>query len=199
MARTATSDREGVEARARILAAAHEVFASRGFRAATLDAIARRAGLSRAGVLHHFTNKQALLVALLDARDAELHLAENQHRRDTANELLIFMQGSMQHILDGRDLVRLAHMLTAEAADADHPAHEWLVARSRRLRASMATAFQASFDRGELRGGVDPKVLAALCLGCIEGLEAQWLADPGEVNVAEGMALFETLVRSALA
>lgn len=199
MARTSTSLSEGADARERILRASHDVFASRGYRAATLDAIAGKAGLSRAGVLHHFANKQALLVALLDARDAELDLAESQHRDDTASELMIFMQGSMRRILDGRDLVRLAHMLTAEAADADHPAHEWLVARSRRLRASMAAAFEGSFQRGELRRGADPRVLAALCLGCIEGLEAQWLADPGEVDVAEGMALFESLVRSALA
>ena len=63
-------------ARQRILQAAVEVMASRGYRAASIDAVARSAGLTKAGVLHHFPNKEAILLALLDARDKELHILE---------------------------------------------------------------------------------------------------------------------------
>jgi AcrR family transcriptional regulator len=197
MAKTLTSHREGSEARAKILAAAHDVFAATGFRGSTLDAVAKRAGMSRAGVLHHFANKQAILIALLDARDLDLNT--NRLPDDSATELLSSMRESIRAILDGRDLVKLAHMLTAEAAEADHPAHDWLVQRSRRIRASMAAAFEASFARGELSRSADSAALAALCLGAIEGLEAQWLADPDEVDVEAGITLLESLIRSALA
>ena len=74
MARTRTSERERAQTRARILGAASSVFTERGYRGATLDAIARAAELSRAGLLHHFASKEELLLALLDARDAELGL-----------------------------------------------------------------------------------------------------------------------------
>jgi AcrR family transcriptional regulator len=197
MAKTLTSDREGSEARAKILAAAHDVFAATGFRGSTLDAVAKRAGMSRAGVLHHFANKQAILIALLDARDNDLNT--DRLPDDSATELLSSMRVSIRAILDGRDLVKLAHMLTAEASEADHPAHDWLVQRSRRIRSSMTAAFEASFERGELKRSADPAVLAALCLGAIEGLEAQWLADPGEVDVEAGITLLESLIRGALA
>lgn len=199
MARTLTSDREGADARERILRAALEVFGARGFRAAPLDAVARSAGMSRAGVLHHFENKQALLLALLDARDEELALQESRASTETAGDLMQSMHVTVRTILENRPLVQLAHTLTAEAADAEHPAHDWLVRRSRRLRASMASAFEASFARGELRATADPHMLASLCLAAIEGLEAQWLADPDEVDVATTWELFERVLRDALA
>jgi AcrR family transcriptional regulator len=202
MAHTRASAREGAEARERILRAAHAQFAARGFRGATLDAIATDARMSRAGVLHHFDSKQALLLALLDARDEELGLLSSpvsQWRHDSATGLLASMRTTIHEVLAGRDLVRLAHTLTAEAAEPDHPAHDWLVQRSRRLRAMMAAAFEASFARGELAPEADSRTLAALCLATVEGLEAQWLADPDEVDLAQGVALLESLIRSALA
>ncbi|MDQ1053011.1 AcrR family transcriptional regulator [Arthrobacter sp. SORGH_AS 212] len=40
-----------------------------GERAATLDAVARKAGVSKGGLLYHFPNKEALIQALLDQLD----------------------------------------------------------------------------------------------------------------------------------
>ncbi|GHF32061.1 AcrR family transcriptional regulator [Amycolatopsis bartoniae] len=198
MARTHSSLSDGEFARRRILDAAHAVFAARGFRAATVDAIARRSELSRAGVLHHFANKQAILTALLDERDAELALDEDAVA-DSVATLIAGVRARLRRILGQRDLILLAHALRAEAVDPEHPAHDWLVRRSRRLRAAMTTALEASAARGELRSDVDPRLLAALLLAVIEGLEMQWLEDPGEIDVEAGVALFDELLRGSIA
>jgi TetR/AcrR family transcriptional regulator len=50
-----------------ILDAALEVFSARGFRGATIDAIAEKAGLSKPNLLYYFASKQAIYVALLEA------------------------------------------------------------------------------------------------------------------------------------
>lgn len=50
---------------AAILDAALEVFSQAGFRGATLDAIARTAGLSKPNLLYYFASKEAIHVALL--------------------------------------------------------------------------------------------------------------------------------------
>src|SRR5689334_3100833 len=55
--------------RADILAAALEVFAERGYRAASLAAVAERVGLTQQGVLHYFPTKDALLIEVLRLRD----------------------------------------------------------------------------------------------------------------------------------
>src|SRR5215469_12534829 len=51
-----------------ILEAALAEFTERGFEAARMEDIARRAGLSKAGVYLYFPSKDALLKALIDAR-----------------------------------------------------------------------------------------------------------------------------------
>ncbi|MCP3968865.1 MAG: TetR family transcriptional regulator [Rhodobacteraceae bacterium] len=52
---------------AAILEAALEVFSAHGFRGATLDQIARAAGLSKPNLLYYFASKEAIHVALLGA------------------------------------------------------------------------------------------------------------------------------------
>jgi TetR/AcrR family transcriptional regulator len=52
--------------RALIQEAALEVFADRGFRGATLDGIARAAGLSKPNLLYYFAGKEAVYRALLE-------------------------------------------------------------------------------------------------------------------------------------
>lgn len=51
--------------RNRILGAAEQAFASQGFHGASLNSIARAAGLSNPGLIHHFPTKAALYLAVL--------------------------------------------------------------------------------------------------------------------------------------
>ncbi|MCB1331269.1 MAG: TetR family transcriptional regulator, partial [Maritimibacter sp.] len=51
--------------RATILEAALDVFSQHGFRGATLDQIAKAAGLSKPNVLYYFPSKEAIHGALL--------------------------------------------------------------------------------------------------------------------------------------
>jgi len=52
--------------RARLLEAARDVFVTTGYRGATLDSIAARAGFTKGAVYWHFPNKQALFLALVE-------------------------------------------------------------------------------------------------------------------------------------
>lgn len=61
--------------RARLLAAAAEVFAEHGFGGASLDAIATRAGYTRGAVYSNFADKAEILIALID-REAEAFRTE---------------------------------------------------------------------------------------------------------------------------
>jgi len=61
---------DGLANRERLLAAAREVFAERGLEA-TLDDVARHAGLGVGTAYRHFPNKQALAHGLFDDRFAE--------------------------------------------------------------------------------------------------------------------------------
>ncbi|WP_425453404.1 TetR/AcrR family transcriptional regulator [Thermomonospora umbrina] len=69
------------ENRAKILAAAREEFAERGFREAKIDRIAERAGLTRGAVYSNFPGKRGLYFAVL------LDLAERAPRRPPPDDV----------------------------------------------------------------------------------------------------------------
>ena len=72
----ASSPAEGREsARDRILAAAMAVARESGASRLSLDAIARRAGVSKGGLLYHFPKKDALMRALVERHLAEIEAA----------------------------------------------------------------------------------------------------------------------------
>lgn len=193
MARTRTSERERDETRARILVEAYAVFAERGYRGSSIDAIARAAGLTRQGVLHHFASKQALLLALLDERDHELGNMP-EPGEESAARMLGTARAMTSAILAQRELVALAHALSAEAAGEEHPAHLWLTRRYDRLRAALSDAFEVSFARGELSRRIEPGIVAALLLAATEGLEAQWLAQPEAVDVEASITQLHAMI-----
>jgi AcrR family transcriptional regulator len=60
---------KGEDRKQRILVVAHRLLSRNGWRNTTLAQIAREAGVTPAGLLHHFESKEQLLHAVLDARD----------------------------------------------------------------------------------------------------------------------------------
>lgn len=67
-------------ARERVLDAFAELLIEHGERAATLDAVASSAGVSKGGLLYHFGSKDALIAGLLDRLD-ELDRADMERMR----------------------------------------------------------------------------------------------------------------------
>lgn len=164
--------------RERILAAAKQVFAARGFRGGSLNDVAVLAGYTRAGLLHHFPSKESMLLALLEDRDSRLFDLEPQEREEGIRELLHRLTETTDIILRDRELVQLAHVLTAEASGSEHPARDWVARRQEFIRGLLTRAVTRSIERGEIDPDVDAANLAAVIFGMFEGLEAQWLLDP---------------------
>src|SRR5713226_7690587 len=63
-----TRDEKKARTRERLLDAAADVFARRGFHAASLDEVADEAGLTKGAVYSNFTSKDDLIVALIETR-----------------------------------------------------------------------------------------------------------------------------------
>lgn len=168
--------------------------AARGYRGASLAAIAQAAGLTKPGILHHFPSKEAILLALLDQRDAELNLAVSPDADAETSIPAGWKKSPVEDILRNPDLVMLHHLLTAEGASPEHPAHDWLVRRYRFMRTVTRQTLAESERRGELAPGHDLDRLATVHLAVIEGLEAQWLAEPDSVDVEGCLSYFQSMM-----
>ena len=64
--RKATSDEAIAEKRAHIRAAAIRIFAEKGYHGATISQIARAADVGKGTVYLYFSNKEGLLIAILE-------------------------------------------------------------------------------------------------------------------------------------
>jgi AcrR family transcriptional regulator len=95
------STQRGIHARERLLTAAIDVFAARGFRAGTVREITMRAGLNVAAVNYHFANKEALYQASLDRALAHASVGMDWVRPGLSTEALLrsivtdLVEGSM--------------------------------------------------------------------------------------------------------
>src|SRR5215207_10811502 len=70
--------------RARVVAAARELFAQRGFHRVSLDEVARRADVARATVYHQFGSKLGLLAAVVEDFERRAGLEALAELVDTA-------------------------------------------------------------------------------------------------------------------
>ena len=96
--------------REKILRAAGEQFARRGYHAVSLDDVGAAAGIVGSGIYRHFTSKSAILVALLDQVMGRLIDEAGQilaAQPDAAGQLEALIQGQVAFAVDDRYLVRL--------------------------------------------------------------------------------------------
>lgn len=168
--------RKSAARRAEILDAALDVFAVSGYRAGSLREVATRVGLSEAGLLHHFPSKSALLAAVLARRD-ELSRVDVDERDGMAT--LRGLVAVARHNATQPGVVELFAILSAEATAPDHPAHAYFADRYADVRRSIGAAFEDLARRGLLAPAVDAALATTALVAVWDGLQVQWLYEPG--------------------
>lgn len=173
---------KGRERREKIIDAAWEAFAASGYRGTSIAHIAERAGLTDAGVLHHFSSKEELLMTVLERRDAR-----DQQRVADAIATTGSFSAALLALCEQNEatpaIVQLFTVMAAESVDTGHPGHAHFHARYRRLRRDGAVALRAGQARGEIDPAIDADVVATQLLTLWDGLQVQWLLDPDEVDM----------------
>ncbi|ACZ20241.1 transcriptional regulator, tetR family [Sanguibacter keddieii DSM 10542] len=161
--------------REEILQAALEAYAESDAAGPTIKDIARRAGLSEAGVLHHFGGREELLTAVVAERDEVDARAYADH-----------FAPLVQHNMQTPGLVRLFTRIAAASVESDHPANEFFAARYARLRDEIGAT-------GPGGGDDEDAWRARVMLAVVDGLQLQWLHDPSIDMAGDAVRLAEAL------
>lgn len=168
---------KGAARRRDILEAALALIAERGYSASSLQEIADAVGISKAGVLHYFDSREALIAAVLEERDA--HSAAD-HREAVPDADPSDMVGMLLHAssrnAETPGLVALYSRLVVDAAGAEHPAHAYIAGRYARVVGAVADQVRA-LDV-ELPDGMDPEGFARVAVAISDGLQLQWSYRP---------------------
>ncbi len=163
--------------------AAIEVFSSSGFHKGPLRDVADRVGLSQAGLLHHFPSKEHLLQAVLTWRDDQ----SRERLGEPMPQGIDLLRGMIEladYNAGTPELVELHVIVTAEGTSADHPIHDYFVARYAAVYALIRDALADAEQRGQLRPDVDCTSAARAVVALMDGLQIQWLLHRDEVDMA---------------
>lgn len=186
---SARREREKQERRAAILAAAERVIIDRGFAAASIDGIARAAGLAAGTVYLYFPNKEALFQDLLSSKVSLLNTAvagETETARPFGEALKAVVLAMLRHFEEHRGFfeifVRERLELSRGAAETGGVSTE----------IEAGTAHIAQWLRKAQRAGVvgagDPRMLAVALRGLVFQFTRDWLRSGAEGRLTKSAA-----------
>jgi AcrR family transcriptional regulator len=140
----------GMGARRRVLQAALHVLDERGLAGFTMEAVARRAGASKATLYRHWPTSSALLVDAMDATFLPFPIPDTGLVETDIAELLTAFVGLLEHTPFPRLLAAFI-----DAAERDPALGALHAELTRRRREPLLVALTRAQDRGQLPTSVD--------------------------------------------
>lgn len=167
----------GLSAREELLAAAAELFTTRGYAATTTRAVAERAGMRQATMYHYVAGKEDLLAALLESTvTPSLALAEKllaDGSRPAEDRLWELCRADVALLCGGPYNLGALYVLPEVRAERFADFH--------RVRAALRSAYGellAATDVGAVLGADEARLRADLVFGLIEGVILVHLSGP---------------------
>ncbi|UQW76256.1 TetR/AcrR family transcriptional regulator [Pseudomonas avellanae] len=180
-----------------IIQAAMIIFARDGYAGASLTNIAKVAGISQVGLLHHFPNKLALLQAVLENRDT--YVASRLQEADQDGSLqgfMSFLKLVMSFSIEDAAVSQALMIINTESLSVTHPAHRWFSERFGIVHSHLQSHLNALIQAGEVRSDVDVRQISLEIAAMMDGMQIQWLRSPGDVQIEQAFARFiERLAR----
>ena len=166
--------------RNQIMEAALTVFSRLGFERASMDNIAKEAGVSKGALYLYYKSKDAIIAKLLQLLFDQ---ALKQVRILAAGEGSVTEQLLAFTRVLTREMDRMAAMqpisLQFYAIAARHPTiRQHLRAYFKEYRTLMEEVIQRGVAQGELRADINPTEAAITLTALLEGLALVWLIDP---------------------
>jgi len=162
------------ETKRRILEAAAEVFAEKGYYAAAVDDIVRASDTSKGSFYHFFPSKQAIFLALVDHMYSVLfRRVEDAIAREhgALNKVDAALRTVLSEFSRHR---RLAKIMLIEAAGLGHAFNDKL----HQLHAGFAALIKRHLDRAVEEGSIAPldtELAAYVWLGAINEVVMRWV------------------------
>lgn len=174
---------KGERTRERILQAALELFSEQGFTVTSVRDIAARAGMTHAGLLHHFPSKDGMLVEILQYSERQDEANARRFSDYGIDRLFAWIIDVVEVNVSRPDRVTLYVRLSAEATDPEHPARAYFTRRYTRIVSALEGAFAEHFLVSPPRYELTAREAAVSIVALMDGLQLQWLLLPGSVDM----------------
>lgn len=187
---------KGEKRREELLDAALGLYSLEGYAGASIARIADLVGISVAGVLHHFPNKVALLMAVLTRRDeVNQKVVDEVQSEPTLDGFIEGLQKINRSNATAPGVIRAFSILNAESLVESHPAWEWFQSRYQVIHQRMRARLDHLVAAGEVRADVDLDGIVYQVLAMMDGLQLQWLRFPDKVDLVKNFESYMDQVR----
>lgn len=154
------------DATGRILAAAKDLFAESGFDAVSMNAIADRAGVSKANVFHHFKSKNDLYLAVLKIACTESHAQIDQLGSDKGSFVARLRDYSVSHLASMLQDEKISRLVQRDLLEnGPQRGKEFAEQVFGQNFAGLVDILRSGQKKGELRKEIDPAMLSTLLIG----------------------------------
>ena len=184
---------EAAATRQALLDAALIVFSQKGYAAASLEAIAEHAGVSRGAIYWHFHSKAELYNTLVEETSAQTEgviqraIAEGVGLLETNRLVMI----GLLILLEENATYRAVQELVLFKTEVTSELEEGIRIKAAALRtteARIAESLRAGIAAGVVRADLDPVIGARAALTYINGIIFTWLIDQQAFSLREDAA-----------
>jgi AcrR family transcriptional regulator len=174
---------------------AFRVFAERGYDAASMDDVARAAGITKASIYHHVPSKEALLARGLDRALAALFavLDEPAACEGTAGERVAAIVRRVAEVT----MSMRAEVSVLFRVRGNSPTELAAMERRRAFDATLAELVEQAQADGTIRQDIEPPLLVRLIFGMSNSL-VEWYRPSGRTPAVEIAAALEGIVESGI-
>jgi AcrR family transcriptional regulator len=174
------------EKRREILLVASDVFGKKGTSKATLEEIADRVGMTRAGLLHHFKSKKALLLEVIKFRDTNDLEDVKDKRMPHGAELFRHLVATLKMNSQRPGIVRTFVTLSSESVTDDNPGREYFAHRYDTLREEITNALiDIAKEHKATINIAEAEQASSAIIGLMDGVQLQWLLEPDKVDLVK--------------
>lgn len=194
---------EAAVTRATVLKAGLSVFSAKGYAAATLDDVAKAAGVTRGAIYWHFKGKADLyntLVEEFSARGAavvQAAVAEGGTLLDILRRVFISQCELIEDDPEARAVMELALFKTGHDPEL-LSGRKKQVEAGNALIAGIADAMRMGIKQGILREDIDPTDMARGFIAFENGAIQQWLASPKSFSLKKSAESFAEILIDGL-
>ncbi len=162
-----------IDRRKQIVEAAAKSFSLFGYKATTMDQVAKLANVGKGTIYTFFNNKEELFDEIMNSLIQEMrHVAEAEY--DPGGSFFDNLNRVLGRILDFREKHQLAVKMAHEVRDIGTPkALEGLNRLENAILSYIQVKVQAAIDKGELKR-CDPEVTAFVMLKLYLALASEW-------------------------
>lgn len=161
--------------------------------------VAERSGVSEAEVRRLFPSEDALISATMSLTDSQIFADHFDAEAGRGWTGLDNYAPLLKAASDQPGSIKVYSRFRWDALDPNHPAHEWLGQHRDLNYGVLQRAVRTGVEDGDMAPEIDAIQVSETMMGIAEGVQLQWLASGGKVDIADALRDYVRLLKGAYA